>query len=179
MKKRRLAHSDRLKSARIEEGAKAMQHEIDAKGKAGNNMPFGALAAKVRGFAARCVRRAVDQVAIWHDRRMMAEELEELDDRTLGELGLTRDQIPLVVRAYPAATKQFTQMLARVGLDTKEAPLDASTRGDLYRTCTMCAKRRRCRRWLASTKDVDGYPAFCPNAWMFSRLLEARRQTPA
>ena len=140
---------------------------------------LGGLAGRLHGVAARCARRAVDQVAIWYDRRMMAEELEGLDDRTLGELGLARDQIPLVVRAYPAATKQFTQMLARVGLDTKEAPLDATTRGDLYRVCTMCTKRRRCRRWLASTEDVDGYPAFCPNAWMFSRLLEARRRAPA
>ena len=155
-----------------------MQYENSANEEVEKKTTIGSLAARFREFAARCAQKALTQIAIWHDRRMMAEELGTLDDRTLAELGFTRNQIPLLVRAYPAATEQFTHMLARIDLDTKEAPLDPATRGDLYRVCTMCSKRRRCRRWLASTKDADGYPAFCPNAWMFSRLLEARRRAP-
>ncbi len=155
-----------------------MQYEKNANEGGGGRLTVAGLAAEFRDFAARSARKALNLIAIWHDRRMLADELQALDDRTLAELGFARNQIPLLVRAYPAATEQFTQMLARIGLDTKEAPLDPATRGDLYRVCTMCAKRRRCRRWLASTEDADGYPAFCPNAWMFSRLLEARRQTP-
>ncbi len=153
-----------------------MQYANNANERVGKQPIVAVLAARFRTFAARCARKALNQVAIWHDRRIMAEELEALDDRTLAELGLARSQIQLVVGAYPAATEQFTQMLARIGLDTKEAPLDPSTRGDLYRLCTMCTKRRRCRRWLASAAGAEGYPAFCPNAWMFGRLLEARRQ---
>lgn len=155
-----------------------MKYENNAYEGVDRQSTVAGLAAGFRDFAARCAHKVLNQIAIWHDRRMMAEELEGLDDRTLGELGLARDQIPLVVRAYPTATKQFMQMLARLGLDTKEAPLDPATRGDLYRVCTMCSKRRRCRRWLASAKDAEGYPAFCPNAWMFARLLAERRQAP-
>ena len=138
----------------------------------------GGLAGRLHGVAARCARKAMDQIAIWHDRRMLEEELGGLDDRTLAEIGLIRSQIPLLAKAYPASVQQLTQVLIRLGLDTKEVPLDPATRGDLYRNCTMCAKRRRCRRWLGSAKGSEGYPAFCPNAWMFSRLLEARRQAP-
>jgi uncharacterized protein YjiS (DUF1127 family) len=151
---------------------------------AGEGVPnFGALvdglAGRLQGVAARCARKAMDHIAIWHDRRMLEEELGGMDDRTLAEIGLMRSQIPLLAKAYPASVQQLTQVLIRLGLDTKEVPLDPATRGDLYRNCTMCSKRRRCRRWLGSAKGSEGYPAFCPNAWMFSRLLEARRACPA
>lgn len=156
-----------------------MKYENRADERIDRPLFIGGLGAVIRDFAAHCARKAFNLIAIWHDRRMLAKELNALDDRILAELGLTRSEIPLMVRAYPTATEQFTRMLARIGLDTKEAPLDPATRGDMYRVCTLCAKRRRCRRWLASTKDADGYPAFCPNAWMFGRLLEARRRAHA
>jgi len=153
-----------------------MQFGTNANERIGGPPSGGSRAAGFRDVATRAAHKVLRMIAIWHDRRMMADELNSLDDRTLAELGLARDQIPLLVRAYPAATERFAQMLARVGLDTKAAPLDPATRGDLYRVCTMCTKRGRCRRWLASTKAADGYPAFCPNARMFGLLLEAQRQ---
>lgn len=153
-----------------------MEYGTNANERTGRRPSVGSFAMGFRDLVARAGQKVLSLIAIWHDRRMMAAELSSLDDRTLTELGLARDQIPLLVRAYPAATERFTQMLARVGLDTKAAPLDPATRGDLYRVCTMCTKRGRCRRWLASTKAEDGYPAFCPNARMFGLLLDAQRQ---
>ncbi len=70
-----------------------------------------------------------------------------------------------------ASLAQFSQMLARIGLGTADAPLARSTRDDLYATCAACLNREPCRRWLASDQTAEGYQAFCPNASMFDRLL--------
>ena len=71
----------------------------------------------------------------------------------------------------PACLGQFSRMLARIGLDTEAAPLKPSTRNDLYATCAECPNREPCSRWLASDETAEAYQAFCPNAWMFDRLL--------
>lgn len=133
------------------------------------------LASALRGIAAGCAREARRKIAIWQKRRRIEEELASLDDRALADLGLMRCQAAMVARAFPAASVQLGQVLRRLRLSAKDGSLDRLTYNDLYRTCVMCAKRHRCRNWLASAKGSDGYPSFCPNAWMFARLLESRR----
>ena len=71
----------------------------------------------------------------------------------------------------PAFLGQFARMLAHIGLDTEAAPLKPSTRNDLYATCIGCLNREPCARWLDSEKAAEGYHDFCPNAWMFDRLV--------
>ncbi len=71
----------------------------------------------------------------------------------------------------PACLGQFSRMLARIGLDTETTPLKPSTRNDLFATCIGCLNREPCSRWLDSDEDAEGYQDFCPNAWMFDRLL--------
>lgn len=66
---------------------------------------------------------------------------------------------------------QLARMIARIGLDTEEAPLKRSTRNDLYATCLGCLNREACSRWLDSGEDAEHYREFCPNSLMFDRLL--------
>lgn len=134
------------------------------------------LVGAVRAIAAGYAREARRKIAIWQKRRRIEEELRSLDDRALADLGLMRCQAALVASAFPAASVQLGQVLRRLRLSAKDGSLDRLTYNDLYRTCVMCAKRHRCRNWLASAKGSDGYPSFCPNGWMFLRLLEDRQR---
>lgn len=134
----------------------------------------GGLAGRLRERAVGFMRRAQRNIAIWQKRRRIEEELASLDDRALADLGLMRCQAALIAAAFPAAMRQLGQVLTRLRLNAKDGSLDRLTYNDLYRTCTMCTKRRRCRNWLASAKGSEGYPSFCPNGWMFRRLFEVR-----
>ena len=136
----------------------------------------GGLVERLRRLAAGCAREVRRQIAIWQKRRRIEEELKSLDDRALADLGLMRCQAALLASAFPAASQQLGQVLTRLRLNTKDGSLDRLTYNDLYRTCAMCVKRHRCRNWLASAKGSEGCPSFCPNSWMFLRLLEARQR---
>lgn len=136
----------------------------------------GGLGGRLRELAVGYARQAQRKIAIWQKRRRIEEELASLDDRALADLGLMRCQAALVAAAFPAAAQQLGQVLTRLRLNAKDGTLDRLTYNDLYRTCAMCTKRRRCRNWLASAKGSEGYPSFCPNAWMFRRLLEVRQR---
>ena len=136
----------------------------------------GGLVERLRRLAAVAARDVRRKIAIWQKRRRIEEELGNLDDRALADLGLIRCQAALLAGAFPAASHQLGQVLARLRLSVKDGSLDRLTYHDLYRTCTMCVKRHRCVNWLASAKGAEGYPSFCPNGWKFLRLLEARRR---
>lgn len=109
----------------------------------------------------------------WRQRRIM-----EAAAGPLEKLSLTRDtelrpeQTARLTAVQLSAVAEFDGMLARVGLDTSAAPLRNAERLDLYLNCVDCRRREACRRWLALGGDDDGYRRFCPNAWMFDRLLQ-------
>lgn len=112
----------------------------------------------------------------WRQRRIMEQQLANLNNVSLtAERRLRADQIPRLVEAYPRAIAEFDRMLARVGIDTRDAPLRAATRIDLYLKCVECSQRRCCRQWLGLSKADGGYRVFCPNAHMFDRLLGVHR----
>lgn len=131
----------------------------------------GTLGGKLAELAHRYLQEAAESMSVWRERRALARELTELDDVALADLGLVRGQIPILVRAHPAAANLLGQMLKRLGLESEERPLEAGMREDLYRVCVQCIERKHCRRWLASpSSSQEGLKAFCPNAWMFDLL---------
>ncbi|HLI14320.1 MAG TPA: DUF6455 family protein [Alphaproteobacteria bacterium] len=121
-------------------------------------------------FTKRYAHEAIDALKAWRERQVLANKLNNLDDGLLLDIGVVRGLIPRFVDAHPAAANQLQEMLERLGLDTKEHPLDDTERDVLYRGCVMCDHRRRCRRWLATTTDKKGYRAFCPNVRHFDAL---------
>lgn len=145
---------------------------VSARGRGLGSKPPISVGGKLAEFVHRYVQEAVEGVAVWRERRALARELTQLDDAGLADLGLVRGQIPILVRAHPAAGNLLGQILKRLGLESEEMPLEVRTREDLYRICVQCTERKRCRRWLASasTASQEEHKTFCPNAWMFDRL---------
>jgi uncharacterized protein YjiS (DUF1127 family) len=130
-------------------------------------------AGKLAGMVSRYMHRVAHAVTVWQERAELERELMSLDDAALADLGLVRGQIRHLVAAHPSAATQLDQMLTRIGL-SEEAAADHQLHDDLYRTCIMCTERTRCRNWLASAKGRESYRAFCPNRWVFDRMLAAR-----
>ena len=99
-------------------------------------------------------------------------------DRVLGDLGLSRDGIPLLMRNHPRSARLLAGMMQRLGIAT---PQDSWIRARLHpqlseirRQCLMCAKTRRCERWQHSAAST-GNAAFCPNAAALAELRLAQR----
>ena len=135
----------------------------------------GGLAARLCGVLAQYALKARERVAAWQERRALALELERLDERELADVGLARWQIPKFVRAHPDAERLLSEMLSRLGLVDDERLRTRLTHDDVYLSCAMCRERGRCRRWLAEPGTATAPPAFCPNAWTFRQLLDAKR----
>jgi uncharacterized protein YjiS (DUF1127 family) len=148
----------------------------ERKSEAGSAMPMeeAGLAGVLSAFARHSIQGAIERVRVWHERRALKRELCELDDSALADLGLSRSQIPYLVKAHPKAAGLLAEMLARLGLDKDELLYQQGTHEDLYRTCIMCRERRQCERWLAGGKTDEGYRVFCPNAPTLYRLVRAR-----
>jgi uncharacterized protein YjiS (DUF1127 family) len=99
-------------------------------------------------------------------RQALERELNALDDRQLSDLGITREQIPVMVGAYPESPQLLTSMLARLGITEEAIARDPGLRSQLARTCSLCFVRQECKRYLKLPVDAspDGYRTFCPNA---------------
>ena len=108
----------------------------------------------------------------WRKRRVMDPAADRLANLPLvTDIGLRPDQTALLAEAYPSGVEEFDGMLACVGLDAKFAPLKAALRVDLYLNCVECSRRPACRQWLSADPNDDEYKRFCPNAWIFGRIL--------
>ncbi len=140
-----------------------MQASLGAKGQTMEQAQPRTFAGRVRGF-----------IAAWQERRTLARELASLDDRELSDIGLMRWQVPLFVKAYPTADRLLGEMLARLGLEADEALNSRLLHDDVYRSCALCREHGRCRRWLSTVGAVAAPPAFCPNAWTFRQMLQAK-----
>ncbi|NJM93224.1 MAG: DUF1127 domain-containing protein [Rhodospirillaceae bacterium] len=105
-------------------------------------------------------------------REALEHELNALDDRQLSDLGITREQVPVVVGAYPLSAELLTRMLARLGITEEAIACNPGLRRQLERTCSFCFLRRECKRYLRLPADAspDGYRTFCPNAAKLDEL---------
>ncbi len=109
----------------------------------------------------------------WRQRRALSREFADLKDRrlldaTLADTGLSRDQVPTLVRGFPQRDRLFRRMAARLGVKLSRIP-DRATRNELMWTCTTCTEAKRCRKWLDDGR-TRGHQAFCPNAATFDSL---------
>jgi uncharacterized protein YjiS (DUF1127 family) len=110
-------------------------------------------------------------------RQALERELSALDDRQLSDLGITREQIPVVVGAHPQSTELLTRMLARLGITEEAIAANPGLRARLEHTCSFCFVRTECKRYLRLPVDrsPEGYRAFCPNAAELDKLHPAPR----
>ena len=99
-------------------------------------------------------------------RRRLQLELAQLEalgslDAVLADAGLVRSQIEPLIAGCTGSRELLDQMLARLGIDPAELPVEDLR--DMTWTCTTCPDKRRCREWLADIEQT-GFHAFCPNA---------------
>jgi hypothetical protein len=125
----------------------------------------------IRGWASRLQSAALAA----RERNALRIELADLEargelDRTLADAGLTRAQVPAVVRSHPNACHLMARMMDELGIDAESVDAADSMHDAAWR-CTTCTEKRVCAEWLAHPRDA-AWRAFCPNADTFE---EARR----
>jgi uncharacterized protein YjiS (DUF1127 family) len=124
-----------------------------------------------RGMLATLVARLGD----WRERRRLAAEFDEMQaagelDPLLADAGLSRAQVPTLLKSASGTRRLLERMAARLGVDLAAMP--APLRRDVEWTCASCGEQRHCRRWL-KRGETAGYAAFCPNTPAFRRQLRA------
>ncbi len=108
----------------------------------------------------------------WRERSRLRRELDNLDqkgelDRTLIDSGITRSDVPRLMRAHPRTLEQLAGMMQRLGIDRAalpHTPAVAEALRAMEWRCGACADWRKCRAWLAARDAPESYRAFCPNA---------------
>lgn len=136
------------------------------------------LSETVRHWASRLQHAA----AAARERNLLRTELADLAargelDRALTEVGLTRAQLPILVKNFPDACHLLARMMGRLGIDAETVERVGSMHEVVWR-CTACAARRRCAAWLDHPDD-KGWRSFCPNVETFEEALARRGCTGA
>jgi hypothetical protein len=131
----------------------------------------------IRGWASRLQSAALAA----RERNALRTELADLAakgelDRTLADAGLTRAQVPALVRNHPNACHLLARMMDQLGIDAESVD-EADSMHDAAWRCTTCTEKRVCAQWLAQPRN-ETWRAFCPNADTFDaarRLATAGR----
>ena len=122
------------------------------------------------GFVSRLVQAL-------RDRRARARQWREFDDLAacgalddvLAEAGLSRTDVPAVLRAHPQSARRQKEMRRWMGVDTEPRPPVAELR-EAQLSCVRCTAGRECDHWLALPAGERRVPTFCPNIGTFRRL---------
>jgi uncharacterized protein YjiS (DUF1127 family) len=98
--------------------------------------------------------------------------LENLDERDLADLGVTRDQALHLARLPADVPGRMQAMAAIFGLDAATLQQDRPALAEMSENCATCGETRACRRTLDRARVLDGSVSaadcgFCPNAGSF------------
>ena len=98
------------------------------------------------------------------------QELAALDDRQLDDIGLTRDELVLVVAGAAEAPERVGMMAGRLGVDPQAFEARRPLLNEMVKRCAACRTKVICAWWLAEGGAEDAYREFCPNAGRFTEL---------
>jgi hypothetical protein len=137
--------------------------------------PMHGLLAVVMGCKRRLSRALHNANARAELRREFA-NLEEAGalDSVLCDAGLSRSEMPVIIKNHPGARRRLAGMLARLGLRNSSELRHGSEGQAIQRTCLLCRASARCDRWLNGSTDDDPR-RFCPNAEAFDALRAAKQ----
>ncbi|HTP83749.1 MAG TPA: DUF6455 family protein [Alphaproteobacteria bacterium] len=130
------------------------------------------------GFLSRLMQSVRDRRARarqWHEFEDLA-ACGVLDD-VLSEAGLSRADLPAVMRAHPRSGWRHAEMKRWLGVDVGPAPPRADLREAQLR-CVRCASSRQCEDWLALPAGERPVPTFCPNIDAFRRIRAWQASQP-
>jgi len=110
----------------------------------------------------------------WREHFALECELAELAahgalDHALADVGLSRSEMPRLLKGHPGAIRQLTEMTQRAGINAAVLARDQSLKEIKWR-CIECRSWRQCRAWLAANETGDGYRVFCPNVDAFDEM---------
>jgi uncharacterized protein YjiS (DUF1127 family) len=118
------------------------------------------------GLFGRCIGR----LRAWRQKRRWVREMRDaaalgkLDD-ILEDIGMTRAELDELLAAPANAGRQFEMMAELEGVDLTR--LRAGVVREAIKTCSHCASRGPCERWLRTgVWKYSGDPR-CPNAALF------------
>jgi hypothetical protein len=98
--------------------------------------------------------------------------LENMDDRDLADLGVSRDQALHLARLPAAVPGRMQAMAAIFGLDAATLQHDRASLVEMTEACATCGETRACGRTLDRARALDGSISaadcgFCPNSGSF------------
>lgn len=97
------------------------------------------------------------------------DEVEQLSERELADLGLSRDQARNLSRLPDDVPGRIAAMARIFGLTEADLIRDRSEWEELLLTCNACRAQGACRRLLDRAETADPTEAgFCPNAGRFA-----------
>lgn len=131
--------------------------------------PVQHFAERVAGTVYQTASDAATAVARWCRHQALEQELQALADNELADLGITRDQIPVLARADDAP-QLMRRMMERLGVSPELIARHPGLRQSLERECSLCCSRSECRHWLDRSESDGGHREFCPNAPVFEDL---------
>ncbi|QYK42588.1 MAG: DUF1127 domain-containing protein [Paracoccaceae bacterium] len=105
----------------------------------------------------------------WLQARQDAAAIAEWDDRTLTDLGLSRDEALMLARLTGDGEARLRAMAAVFGVDADAVAADPLLWREVAETCAACRQTAQCRRTLERARVLDGSVGaadcgFCPNA---------------
>ncbi len=109
-------------------------------------------------------------------RGKIADISEQILDRALHDLGLTRPDLFTVSKRNPDHRNRMAKLLEHFGVDPERAlPRYWGALRDAERICARCRNVKRCRAWLAWGLGKDAPRVFCPYAELFDEISAACR----
>ncbi|HYC14839.1 MAG TPA: DUF6455 family protein [Stellaceae bacterium] len=127
----------------------------------------------------RRVRRALAEARA---RAALRGELSRLEaagelDHVLGDLGVSRAELPALAQNHPGSARRLAGMLHRLGIRVLPEAATGSEMRAIKRTCLLCGATGQCERWLRSTRPTSLARNFCPNSPAFDALVIAGKAT--
>jgi uncharacterized protein YjiS (DUF1127 family) len=109
------------------------------------------------------------------DRRRDLNEVDRLSSEELDDVGLSREELRMLVRTPVEVTDRQMEMARRFGLTREDFDKYRHDYATAVATCTHCSAVGDCRAFLAD-KEADAIWAdFCPNRDLYDGLAAGDR----
>ena len=100
-------------------------------------------------------------------RARMRQELRNLSDLELADLGMTRNRLGTIASARPGMREQMTAMARIYGVPAEALKRPRWRALELIETCAACEHAGACAAWLDGCSDGQFTERDCPNAQTF------------
>lgn len=129
-------------------------------------------------FVGRLIQKIYDR----RERVRLRREFDDLEacgvlDEVLAEAGLSRSDLPTVLRGHPRSGRRHAAMKRWIGVDSKPSTSRSELR-DAELSCIRCGRWRECEHWFALPADERPVPTFCPNISAFRRIRAWQASQP-